>query len=85
MPWELIIPIVIDLIKGCMEDTDKASVTAALQSPGLRERWAFRKAIVQQTGVRGRALRDAVSEGMEMLRDDPTLAEDLVAAASGEA
>ena len=84
MDWSVIIAIVLDLLKDCFDDNDPAALTKRLQNPGIPERWAMRRALIEH-GIRGKALRDAVKEGMEMLRDDPTLAEDLVAAASEEA
>jgi hypothetical protein len=59
----------------------EAEVLRRLKNPTWRERWAFRRALLEHTELRGYRLRDAVREGIEMLRTDPSLAEEIVGAA----
>jgi len=80
MPWELIIPIFLEILKDCMDNDSEESVTRRLKSPDILVRFAMRRALVK-FGLRGKALRDAIGEGMDMLKDDPSLADELVAAA----
>jgi hypothetical protein len=81
IPWTLIIDAVIQLVTMCLERDSEAEVLRRLKNPTWRERWAFRRALLEHTELRGYRLRDAVREGIEMLRTDPSLAEEIVGAA----
>jgi hypothetical protein len=82
IPWDIIIDAVITLVTMCLEkDATEADIRARLTNPGIRERWALRRVILRKTDLRGRALHEAINEGMEMLKTDGEhLAEEILSA-----
>jgi hypothetical protein len=67
--WEILIPLILEIIRDCVENRDRASVEARLNKPGVREAWALRKLLRKEEGLRGQELHATVREGMDYLAD----------------
>uniref|UniRef100_A0A6M3LRA0 Uncharacterized protein n=1 Tax=viral metagenome TaxID=1070528 RepID=A0A6M3LRA0_9ZZZZ len=72
MDWMLIFTMVIDAIMQCMENRSRPDIEASLRRPGALETLTLRRIIKQQTGLRGRALADAVAEGLAYGKSMPS-------------
>ena len=68
MEWVLIIEAIFKLLEQCQEKRSRAEIEAGLKDPGMIERWAIRKIVRKEMGLRGLKLWAAVDEGMEELR-----------------
>jgi len=68
MEWVLLIEKIIELIQKCRENRSRAEIEGGLKRPGIMERWALRAILREETGLRGRALRAKVNEGIEELK-----------------
>jgi len=64
--WIVIIEMVIEFLRECMENRNRAAIKAGLLDPGPAEILAMRK-ILRKQGLRGRALRDKTMEGFGQL------------------
>ncbi|KKN77722.1 hypothetical protein LCGC14_0356960 [marine sediment metagenome] len=68
MEWIMIITAIIEAIQECQENRDRDDIEAGLNKPGPRERWAIRRILIQEKGLRGKKLWRKVDEGMNELR-----------------
>lgn len=77
MDWMVIITMILEMIEKCFETDDRTTIERRLRNPGLRETWALRRTIRDQTELRGRELHAAVREGITTLKamDDTEIAE----------
>jgi len=69
MEWIMLIEMIIKMIQECREDRDRDDIEKRLRNPGILEAWALRKALKENTELRGRALAEEVRASMDYLAD----------------
>jgi len=72
MDWLAIFTMVIEAIMACMETRSRADIQAGLRNPGVLETLTLRRIIRKETGLKRRALDDAVAEGLAYARTMPS-------------
>ncbi len=79
MDWTVLIPVILNWIRSCIEQRDREIVTARLGMPGIGETWAIRRMLRKETGYRGRDLAQRTREVVVALQEaSPEEIEELV-------
>lgn len=64
MDWMLIITMLFDFLRECMENRSRDDIEAGIRDPGAAETFALRYILRKEFGLRGKKLRKAVREGV---------------------
>ena len=68
MDWAILIDMLIDMIKQCIENRNADDVRRRLRNPGFREALALRR-ILRKQGLSGKALHQQMRFHMADLKD----------------
>lgn len=66
MDWSVLIVALFDALVECLKERRREKVEAGLNDPGFREAFVLRR-LLRDQGLRGRALRTAIDDGMVYL------------------
>lgn len=64
MDWMLVITMLFDFLRECMENRSRARIKKGIRNPGFAETMALRYVLRKNFGLRGKKLRKAVREGI---------------------